>query len=245
MPIGAPPPPGTAAPTGAPAGAAVASMAPAPQFGALSKTASAIVGATGAAVFAFPTTPGDQVWTGSLTCSAAGNYAASVGNVSWGTFGGSAPYGPLQARGLQTLVITATGLTPGALVTLTWLGSVGGSATPPIAPTPLPSEMTINNTTDMPVTVQVLELPPPPSVMVLSTNVVMTGSVLTGSNVPLKVGVACLADSSNTGELYVSNNATTGSGYLKAGQGVVIPIANFNGVEMLGTSGDVLSVWGA
>lgn len=92
----------------------------------LSEGIAAIVNSTGQAIFTFPSVPNGFTWTGTLNCSAApisAQFLATIGATGWGNWAGDSVYGPIQAFGMQQLVVVATGLTPGTTVELAWLGS--------------------------------------------------------------------------------------------------------------------------
>lgn len=109
-----------------------------------------------------------------------------------------------------------------------------------------PTIVSILNQTNNPVTVDVLQLPAPPSTVNYSVTITATGSAQILTAAVLTVGLAFLADINNAGKFYIgATNVTTGSAYLSPGQGVVLPVQNANEVAVLGTSGDYLSVWGA
>jgi hypothetical protein len=93
--------------------------------------------------------------------------------------------------------------------------------------------------------IAVIVLPlPPPALFNASFNQVQSGSAQQLNNLPAKTGIAMLADPANTNRIYVSGPAVSAaSGYLAAGQGLVLPIANADALWTLGTNPDVLSYW--
>lgn len=108
-----------------------------------------------------------------------------------------------------------------------------------VYPSALPSTtVTINNAT-----VQVT--PATPNSLALSEKIAITGGVQALPNVPLKVGVAFLADPKNSGPIFVADaGVSAASAYLPPGLGVVLPGSNAGIFSVEGTSGDNLSVWG-
>lgn len=97
-----------------------------PQSQQINAPVSATASSTGTATFTFQAPPQGLVWTGTLTCAGApatAVFLANIGATSWGDWAGSSVYGPVQALASQSLVVTATGLTPGTSYELVWAGS--------------------------------------------------------------------------------------------------------------------------
>ena len=113
----------------------------------LTEVANATANSTGSASFAFPGTPNGSTWTGTIACESAppaAVFVATIGATAWGDWAGSSIGGPIQAFGMQTLVVTATGLTPGVDYLMTWTGSADPAGlAAPIWPDPTSSAQTV------------------------------------------------------------------------------------------------------
>lgn len=82
----------------------------------------------GTATFTFPSPPAGTSWTGTLSCAGApvsAVFTAAVGATSWGSWGGSSVFGPIQVfgQGSEVLTVTATGLVAGTTYEVFLLGS--------------------------------------------------------------------------------------------------------------------------
>jgi hypothetical protein len=87
---------------------------------------SAVASTSGAATFTFQAPPPGITWTGTLTVAgapASAVFVAMVGATSWGDWAGGSVYGPVQCMPNQQLVVSATGLAPGASYEMVWAGS--------------------------------------------------------------------------------------------------------------------------
>lgn len=205
---------------------------------------------TGAITFpAFDQAPRGTVLQGTVsipTAPISAQFSAVVQSLTIGTFAGFNPWGPIQVGQGRTLQITGTGLTANTLYVAVWIVGQYPEGTEPAPPIPYGSVTQINNTSNNPVQVQILQLPAPPAAVNFSENLAMTGSAQTLTGQALTVGLAFLSDTANAAKIYVGpTNVSTGSAYLAPGQGVVLPVSNSNLVAVLGTSGDHLSIWGA
>ena len=180
------------------------------------------------------------------TAPIAATFSAVVLGLTIGTFAGFNPWGPIQISQGGTLQVTGTGLTANTKYTAVWVVGQYPEGAAPAPPIPYGSITQINNTTNNPVVVEVVQLPAPPAVMTASNIITGTGSAVQFNTVALTVGLALLADPTNTGRFYIGGSTvSTSSAYLSPGQGVVLPVNNGNIIWTIGTSGDHLSVWGA
>ena len=113
----------------------------------LTLSTSAVASATGTATFTFQSPPQGVTWTGTLTCAgspATSIFLAVIGATSWGDWAGASVYGPVQAFGMEQLIVTATGLTSGVSYDLEWTGSSDASTqVQPIFPDPVSSAQTV------------------------------------------------------------------------------------------------------
>lgn len=102
----------------------------------------------GAAIFKFPAVTQGQTWTGTVCLASApdsSSFAASIGATSWGTWGGNSVAGPVQGFGGQQLIVSVTGLVPGADYVMTWTGSADPQGTvAPIWPDVNSSALSVN-----------------------------------------------------------------------------------------------------
>lgn len=211
-----------------------------------SLTAVAIADTNGKATFTFPQAPTGSVVQGTVSVPTApltASISAQVNGLTWGTFNGYNPWGPIQLGKGQTLSLVATGLTANTSYNAIWIVGVFTEDQAPSPPVPYGSITNISSTTNNPVIVQ---FPTPPSnVFNGSENLQMDGSAQQLANLPCQVGIAMLADPNNGHAIYVSGSGVSGgSGYLFGGQGLVLPVANANVVWVLGISGtDTISYW--
>lgn len=58
----------------------------------------------------------------SIDSGTAGTFTAFIGSTRWGTWSGSAPYGPITLEAQNQLIVTATGLSPNTEYTLQFVG---------------------------------------------------------------------------------------------------------------------------
>lgn len=213
-----------------------------------SLTAVAVSDASGNITFpAFAQAPIGSVVQGTVSIPGAplaAQFTAQVNQLTWGTFAGFNPWGPVQLAHGQALTITGTGLTATTAYTAIWLVGQFPESQAPSPPIPYGSITQIANTTTNPVIVQ---FPTPPSnVVKLALQKVMNGSAQQLANSAMNIGVALLSDPNNAHPIYISDSTvSTNSAYISPGQGVVLPVANANAIYALGTARDVLSYWGA
>jgi hypothetical protein len=91
-----------------------------------------------------------------------------------------------------------------------------------------------------------VEIAQPTGPFNVSTQLKQTGAVIQGGeSSALKVGVALLADPNNAGAIYIGGaDISVASAYLEPGEGLVYPLDNVEDLYTLGTSGDILNIWG-
>ena len=93
----------------------------------LTEQKSAVASGSGTATFTFDSPPSGFVKSGTLQClgaPATGVFVAMIGATQWGDWAGNSVGGPVQATQNEQLVVTATGLTPGATFLMSWIGSL-------------------------------------------------------------------------------------------------------------------------
>lgn len=224
--------------------------------------AAATASSGGTATFKFPAPPQGLIWAG--TVSVPGAPAAGIGMVqlSGTTIGkvlGSSPAGPYTAMQGQVLSVVMAGLTPATQYQAVWIvdtdspGQVPGPVSSVTAIINEPGSTVVVSNTDI---TPLFTIPPPtpPYELVTSTSVTMTGSPIQLTDQALAYGLILLSCGrpgnpivANTAPIYISDHGdvSTGSAFIGPGQGIVIPIANASGIDVLGTAPDVLSYWGA
>jgi len=115
----------------------------------LNQLVSAVVDVNGAATFTFQSPPSGQTWTGTLQCPGApatAIFAATIGATQWCDWAGNSIGGPVQCfgDGAQQLVVTGSGLSPGATNEMVWIGSSDTETlTQPVWPDPNTSAQTV------------------------------------------------------------------------------------------------------
>ena len=115
----------------------------------LNQLVSAVVNVNGAATFTFQSPPSGQTWTGTLQCPGApatAIFAATIGATQWCDWAGNSIGGPVQCfgDGAQQLVVTGSGLSPGATNEMVWIGSSDTETlTQPVWPDPNTSAQTV------------------------------------------------------------------------------------------------------
>lgn len=206
--------------------------------------ANAVSDSSGNISFTFEQTQSGVVLQGTVCIPKAlitSHWTATVSGVLVGAFDGYNAWGEIQVPADQALMLTGTGLTPTTAYQAVWMAAQYPEGAAPVPPIPYGGITNIANT------VNVITPPVPPYQLVTSTNLPMTGVAQQLTNQKLSIGLILLADPSNANPIYISNHGSvaTGSAYIKANQGIVIPIANASGIDVLGTAGDVLSYWGA
>lgn len=106
----------------------------------LYQAATGVVDATGAVKIAFQPVASQEMWTGSISVSNAQGFETwqvQVGGAIWGTFVGSAQFGPIQAKTGEKVTVTAAGLTQGIAYNGALIGiSSADGEVPPATPQP-------------------------------------------------------------------------------------------------------------
>lgn len=126
----------------------------------LYQVAQATANALGVATFTFPSVPAGLVWTGTVGVRGAPTTAvfeARVGvaaaGVPWGSWQSNGTFGPVQGWGMETLVITATGLTPSTTFYAQWIGdSVFDWEAAPVAPSAFSTTVSASTTSTTTIT---------------------------------------------------------------------------------------------
>jgi hypothetical protein len=113
----------------------------------LIQAASGTVAGDGSLTLVFPATPLGSVWTGVVslpTAPSSAIWTAQILGSPWGTWAGSAPFGPIQSWGGEQLTIIGTNLPPGYVANAQWTGTSEDEAEDSPTPVPIPNSPLIN-----------------------------------------------------------------------------------------------------
>jgi hypothetical protein len=112
----------------------------------LIQSASGTVVADGTITLVFASTPLSSVWTGVVSLPLAPSSAiwtAKILGAPWGTWAGSAPFGPIQSWGGEQLTIVGTNLPPGFVANAQWTGTSEDETEDSPTPVPIPNSSLI------------------------------------------------------------------------------------------------------
>ena len=163
----------------------------------------------GTITFTFPHVALGQVWTGTINVASApdsANFTAGTGATTFGQFKGSNSWGPVQLGGGDQLVVTGTGLVPGANYQCSFQGAAVTGADPGIIYPSAYADTVTTSTEQIPIGTQTVK---PPA----STTTTYTFTVQ-------------LAPSYRSAYLQLVNASTT-----TAGAGVTFIIASIIGTQ--------------